>query len=131
VVKILNISEGSTIAMHAAMLLSKGSGQPVTTHEAAESMKVSAAHLSKVFQRLAKAGIVHAVRGPKGGYLLGRPLTEIRLLDILEAVEGPMKLNRCLMTMPRCGDDGCMLGGLLDSINSQVLQHFEKRLSEI
>jgi len=130
-VRILNISEGSTIAMHAALLLSKGPGKPVTTNDAAESLKVSAAHLSKVFQRLAKAGIVHAVRGPKGGYLLGRPLSEIRLLDVLEAVEGPMKLNRCLMTSPRCGDDGCMLGGLLEDINRQVLQHFEKRLSEI
>lgn len=130
-VRILNISEGSTIGLHAALLLSKGTGEPITTCEAAESMKVSAAHLSKVFQRLAKAGIVHAVRGPKGGYLLGRPLSEIRLLDVLEAVEGPMKLNKCLMTVPRCGDDGCMLGGLLESINKQVLQQFEKKLSDL
>jgi Rrf2 family protein len=130
-VRILNISEGSTIAMHAALLLAKGPGKPITTNDAAENLKVSAAHLSKVFQRLAKAGIVHAVRGPKGGYLLGRPLSEIRLLDVLEAVEGPMKLNRCLMTTPRCGNDGCMLGGLLENINTQVLQHFEKRLSEV
>ena len=130
-VRILNISEGSTIAMHAALLLSKGPGKPITTNDAAETLKVSAAHLSKVFQRLAKAGIVHAVRGPKGGYLLGRPLSEIRLLDILEAVEGPMKLSRCLMRAPRCGNDGCMLGGLLENINAQVLQHFEKRLSEV
>jgi Rrf2 family protein len=130
-VKILNISEGSTIAMHAALLLSKGTGKPITTNDAAQELKVSAAHLSKVFQRLAKAGIVHAVRGPKGGYLLGRPLSEIRLLDVLEAVEGPMKLNSCLMSVKRCNGDGCMLGGLIDNINKQVLQHFEKRLSEI
>ena len=130
-VRILNISEGSTIAMHAALLLSKGPGKPITTNDAAETLKVSAAHLSKVFQRLAKAGIVQAVRGPKGGYLMGRPLSEIRLLDILEAVEGPMKLSGCLMKVPRCGNDGCMLGGLLGNINTQVLQHFEKRLSEV
>jgi len=130
-VRILNISEGSIIALHAALLLSKGTDEPTTTSEAAEQMKVSAAHLSKVFQRLAKAGIVRAVRGPRGGYLLGQPLSEIRLLDVLEAVEGPMKLNPCLLNAPRCGDDGCMLGGLLGTINNQVLQHFEKRLSEL
>jgi Rrf2 family protein len=130
-VRILNISEGSTIGLHAALLLSKGTGEPVTTAEAAEEMKVSAAHLSKVFQRLAKAGIVNAVRGPKGGYLLGRPLSEIRLLDVLEAIEGPMKLNKCLLSSPRCGNDGCMLGGLLETINTQVLQHFEKKLSDL
>ena len=95
-VRILNISEGSTIAMHAAILLSKGPGKPITTNDAAESLKVSAAHLSKVFQRLAKAGIVHAVRGPKGGYLLGRPLSQIRLLDVLEVAEdvGVIELDR-------------------------------------
>ena len=42
-----------------------------------------------------------------------------------------MKLSRCLMNSPRCGDDGCMLGGLLENINKQVLQHFEKKLSEV
>ena len=125
-VRILNISEGSTIAMHAALLLSKGPGKPITTNDAAETMKVSAAPPLQGVPEAAKAGIVHAVRGPKGGYLLGRPLSEIRLLDVLEAVEGPMKLSRCLMTTPRCGDDGCMLGGLLENINTQVLQHFEK-----
>ena len=54
-VRILNISEGSTIAMHAAILLSKGPGKPITTNDAAESLKVSAAHLSKILQRLARA----------------------------------------------------------------------------
>ena len=130
-VKILNISEGSTIGLHAALLLSKGTGEPTTTAEAAKALKVSAAHLSKVFQRLAKAGIVTAVRGPKGGYLLGRPLSEIRLLDVLEAIEGTMRLSDCLLHTPRCGTDKCMLGGLLGTINKQVLEQFQKKLSDL
>ncbi|MDD5657542.1 MAG: Rrf2 family transcriptional regulator [Elusimicrobia bacterium] len=128
-VGILNISEGSSIALHAALHLARAEGEPITTLEAAESLKVSAAHLSKVLQRLGKAGIVRSVRGPRGGYLLGKPLQEIRLLDILEAIEGPMRLGRCLMSEPRCGQNGCMLGDLLDTINRQVLQQFEKPLS--
>jgi len=128
---ILNISEGSTIGLHAAVHLSKGKGEPVTTKDAAEAMKVSAAHLSKILQRLAKSGIVTAVRGPKGGYFLGRPLSEIRLLDVFEAIEGPLKLRSCLLSHPRCGVDGCMLGDMLKDINQQVIQHFEKRLSEL
>lgn len=130
-VGILNISEGSTIGLHAAVHLSKGSGEPITTKEAAESMKVSAAHLSKILQRLARAGIVKAVRGPKGGYLLSRPLNDIRLLDVFEAIEGPLKLSRCLLSQPRCGIDGCMLGDMLGQINKQVVQHFERKLSEL
>jgi Rrf2 family protein len=130
-VNILKITEGSVIALHATLLLAKGPGKPVTNQAAAKELGVSVSHLSKVLQRLGKAGIVRAMRGPMGGYILSRPLAEIRLRDILEAVEGPIKLNGCLLTAPQCGSDGCMLGDLLDSINSQVLQHFEKRLSEI
>jgi Rrf2 family protein len=128
---ILNISEGSKIGLHAAVHLSKGNGQPITTKEAAQALKVSAAHLSKIFQRLARSGVVKAVRGPKGGYLLNRPLSEIRLRDVFEAIEGPMKLSRCLLSQPRCGMDGCMLGSMMADINKQVAEHFEKRLSEL
>ncbi|MDD5655627.1 MAG: Rrf2 family transcriptional regulator [Elusimicrobia bacterium] len=127
----MNISDGSTIAMHATLLLSKHKDEPITTAEAAETLKVSAAHLSKVFQRLAKAGIVRAVRGPKGGYLINRPLSEVKLRDVFEAIEGPMKLKPCLLKEPHCGIEGCMLGSLLNNINQQVVQQFDKRLSEL
>ncbi|HAM35029.1 MAG TPA: Rrf2 family transcriptional regulator [Elusimicrobia bacterium] len=128
---ILNISEGSVIALHAALLLAKDPGQAITTNEAARTLDVSAAHLSKVFQRLAKSGIVKAVRGPKGGYRLGKGLSEIRLRDIFEAIEGPMQLSRCLLSQPRCGLRSCILGSLLESINEQVARQFEKRLSQL
>ena len=128
---ILNISEGSTIGLHAAVFLAKTKGEPVTTKGAAEAMKVSAAHLSKILQRLTKAGLVQAVRGPKGGYLLGRPLSEIRLLDVFEAIEGPIKLKNCLMRHPRCGRDGCMLGSMLEEINKTVIRHFKRKLSQL
>lgn len=125
------MSEGSTIALHAALHLGKGQGAPVTTHSAAEVMKVSEAHLSKILQRLHKAGIVKALRGPKGGYVLNRPLTQIRLLDIFEAIDGPMKFNSGSITAPNCETDGCMLGSLLNEVNKLVVQRFELCLSEL
>ena len=130
-VGILNISEGSSIGLHAAVHLARNPGEPVTTKEAAQAMKVSAAHLSKILQRLARAGIIRAVRGPKGGYLLSRPLAEVTLRDIFEAIEGPLKLRDCLMSRPCCGQSGCMLGDMLWEINRQVVKHFDKPLSEL
>jgi Rrf2 family protein len=130
-VNILKLTQGSVIGLHVTLLLSKGSGQPIATEAAAKELGVSAAHLSKVLQHLGRAGILRAVRGPKGGYIPGRPLSEIRLRDIVEAVEGPIKLKNCLFPTPRCDNGGCMLGDLLESVNSQVLEHFEKRLSDI
>jgi Rrf2 family protein len=128
---ILKISTASVIGVHAALFLAKGTRRPLTTKAIAEGLKFSAPHLSKVLQHLAMAGIVRATRGPGGGYMLIRPPSEIRLRDIVEAIEGPIQLNICLFTTPRCGNDRCMLGDLLESINNQVLQHFEKRLSRI
>ena len=128
---ILRITEGSVIGLHVTLLLAKSPDQPITTEAAAEKMKASAAHLSKVLQRLGKAGIIRSVRGPKGGYILNRSLSEIRLRDILEVMEGPIRLSNCLRAAPNCGTDGCMLGDLLKSVHSQVLKHFDKRLSEI
>jgi Rrf2 family protein len=128
---ILKISTASVMSLHVTLFLAKSSGQPFAAKTLAEEFKFSTAHLSHVLQRLAKAGSVHAARGPGGGYVLGRPLSEIRLRDILEAIEGPIKLSNCLRTSPSCGDNGCMLGDLLESLNNQMLQHFEKRLSEI
>lgn len=127
---ILKISEAAVIAIHAAALLAKNLKKPVTTGEAAATLEVSAAHLSKVFQRMAKTGLVKPVRGPGGGFILNKPPREIRLEDILESIEGPVRLTNCLMGTPKC-DNRCILGGLLDSVNKQVAEKLETRLSEI
>ena len=62
---------------------------------------------------------------------MSRPLSEVKLRDVLEAVEGPIKLEKCLRGNPVCDRDACMLGDLLESINAQVLRAFERRLSDI
>lgn len=127
---ILNITQASIIAMHAALLLAEGPGKPVTNEAAAKALRVSGCHLAKLLQRLAKAGIVRSLCGPKGGYILNRPLAEIRLRDILEAVEGPLKLQRRMPSKPRV-NDGQVLEDFLDSVHNQVIEHLERNLSEI
>ncbi len=129
--KILNMSQGAVLGLHAVMCLSKSDGQPVTTQEAAELLKVSPAHLSKIFQRLGKAGLVKALRGPSGGYLLQKAPSAIRLRDVFEALEGPFPMNRCLLSRPRCAWDKCMLGTMLQDVHQIVARQFEKRLSDL
>jgi len=53
-------------------------------------------YLAKIFQDLAKEGLVHSHRGAKGGFSLARPAEQITLRQIIEAIEGPIALNRCL-----------------------------------
>ena len=128
---ILKISQGSVLALNAVRLLATSAGKPMTTKGAAGAMAVSEAHLSKMLQRLGKAGIVSAVRGPNGGYLLAREISELRLLDIWEAIEGPLDHGPCRVGLPECRRGGCVVAGFFDALGSEVLRHFEKRLSEI
>ncbi len=50
-------------------------------------------YLLKVLQQLVRANVLRSKRGPRGGFTLGRPLSEISMLDVIEAVEGPMRAN--------------------------------------
>lgn len=67
---------------------------------AAEGLPES--YLAKIFQDLAKEGIVRSHRGAKGGFSLARPAGEITLRQIVEAIEGPIALNRCLASWEGC-----------------------------
>lgn len=73
--------------------------------EMAVEVDVSQALLAKIFQNMSKLGLVKSYRGAGGGFILGRPADDISLLEIVEAVEGPIVLNRCLLRPGICDRD--------------------------
>lgn len=123
---ILRISEAASIALHAAASLAESTDRMVSMQELASTLKVSANHLEKVLQRLAKAGVVEGFRGPKGGYRLSRPAESTTLLDVYEAIEGKMALHGCLLGNRACKPEECILGGLAASVNQQVTEYFSR-----
>lgn len=70
--------------------------------EIASDIGVSQTFLAKIFQEFGKAGLVKSFRGTGGGFMLGRPVDKITLLDIIEAVEGPIALSQCILTQGSC-----------------------------
>jgi len=129
---ILNISEATAIGLHAAILLAEMRNIRLSARQMSKILQVSQAHLAKVLQLLNKAGIVSAAYGPAGGYTLARLPEEITLLDIYQAIEGPMKPSNCLLKKRICNGKKCFMGGLITSINKQMYEHFSKtRLSEL
>jgi Rrf2 family protein len=68
----------------------------------AKEQDVPPRFLAKIFQALAKAGVVKSHRGAKGGFSLARPAAEITIKDVIEAVEGPLQLNICLVAPGEC-----------------------------
>lgn len=67
----------------------------VRIKDLSEFQGISESYLSKTFSKLAKAGIVQASPGVKGGYSLGRDSKEISFWDVIEAVEGKESLFQC------------------------------------
>jgi Rrf2 family protein len=56
----------------------------------------------KILRKLVAAGIVRSYKGSQGGYEIAKPLDEITVYDILETIEGPLTLNRCILADHPC-----------------------------
>ena len=82
----------------------------------------------KILRKLVAAGIIKSYKGTQGGYEVARPLEEITLNDVIETVEGPFQLSRCLKNSYGCCQEGsCVFRGIYNDISSDVQQ----RLSSI
>ncbi len=123
---ILAISDAASLALHTAAVLAADPDRRRSAREIVGVLGVSHAHLAKVLQRLARAGLVRSVRGPAGGFSLGRDPAAVTLLDVYEAVMGPLRPSRCLLGRPVCAAGGCVLGGLLRRVDHDVRGYFER-----
>ena len=70
--------------------------------EISENESIPEKFLAKIFQNLTKSGLVKSHRGAKGGFSLGKPAQKISIKELLECVQGPMYLNRCLSSSDYC-----------------------------
>lgn len=74
----------------------------VMAGEIAEAENMPEYFFSKIFQNLAKAGIVNSSRGSSGGFSLARPPEQISLFDVLDAIEGSLCVSRCVDNPASC-----------------------------
>lgn len=70
--------------------------------EIAEAEAIPKPFLAKILQALSKKNLIRSSKGPSGGFMLLKPLNKITLLDVIEAVEGEISLNRCLVEGNGC-----------------------------
>lgn len=70
--------------------------------EIAERQRIPAHFLAKIVPRLARAGLLHTSLGARGGIALGMPADQITLLQIIEAIDGPFRLNLCSLDPSEC-----------------------------
>jgi Rrf2 family transcriptional regulator, cysteine metabolism repressor len=80
---------------------------PVSAREIAERQSIPPRFLEQLFVSLRRAGIVAAVRGAHGGFALTRDPSEITVLDVVEALEGPLQASVC----DGSRESGCVKSG--------------------
>ncbi len=124
---LLRISEAFGLAFHAmAYLVASPKDRPVSAGELAGIFDVSEAHLAKVLQRLARLGLLSSKRGPKGGFFLNENSEGASLLDIHDAVDGPLDPNTCLLNDHLCKPGTCVMEKLLRSVYDTVSSRMDE-----
>ncbi len=99
----MEITQETDYAVRCILFLSKtGSKKPVVIETIAAEMCIPGSFLAKILQKLTKAGIAKSFRGNKGGFQLSKGPRHISLLAVVEAIEGPIAMNRCTIHPERC-----------------------------
>jgi Rrf2 family protein len=97
----MQITRQADYAIRAVMYLATlKTGQRAATSQVAQEKNIPPSFLAKIISQLSIAGLLHTSRGARGGVTLARAPGEITLLDVVEAIDGPITLNECV------GDDG-------------------------
>lgn len=127
---ILKISDAASIALHSMTYVALHCDEPVCSKDIADSFGVSINHLSKVLQRLVKAGLLYSTKGPLGGFELAKKCEDITFLEIYEAIDGKISAGCCLFGRKLCNCDECIMGDFINKTNKSVRDFFgNKRLS--
>ncbi len=97
----MQITRQADYAVRAVYFLAKlGKNERAATSRIAKEQHIPPSFLAKIISQLSIAGLLHTSRGARGGVSLARPPEEINLLEVVEAIDGPIRLNECV------GDDG-------------------------
>jgi Rrf2 family protein len=107
-------------------------GKATQIKDIAERQAIPPRFLEQIFQDLKRAGLVSSKRGPRGGYQLSRPASEIRVGDIVRALEGPIALTTDGTKEPAEGDatSRAVTEELFTELSTQIEACFDGRTIE-
>src|SRR5262249_27140372 len=126
----MKLTRASSYALHALeYMAARRQDTPVASHHIAQARGIPELYLLKVLKSLVSAQILRSLKGPNGGYRLARPATKITMLEVVEAVDGPIRgqalLNR------EGGKDGSGLEPRLEAICDQAAVLLRNRLAKV
>ena len=123
----MEITQQADYAVRAILDLTlRPNGERASCEEIARRQGIPVAFLTKICSRLAADGFVQSQRGVNGGVWLARPAQEITLLEVVEAIDGPILLNECVSPNGACtfGDD-CPMKPIWCDTQAELVQRLK------
>jgi Rrf2 family protein len=110
----MQITKQADYALRAMLYLAKlPPTQRAATSQIAEEQAIPPSFLAKIISQLSIAGLIHTSRGARGGVSLAVSPEKISVLDVVEAIDGPLALNECTLNPYACpAGEGCPLHSL-------------------
>ncbi|MFQ5804563.1 MAG: RrF2 family transcriptional regulator [Candidatus Methylomirabilales bacterium] len=125
----MHLSRESEYGLKAMIYLAQEPPETVLTlSQIAEARDLPVGFLAKIFQKLARHGLLQSFRGRQRGYSLTRDASKIKLREVLEAIEGRDLFQRCLLWGHRSGDKNpCLVHRECTQIRTQLLEALEQK----
>ena len=102
-------------------------GVTMLLRDIALSGKVPETFLAKIFQKLARAGVLQSSRGAIRGYALARRPKDIKVKDIFLAIEGPDLFDRCVFWSDRCAESNpCPMHSQWKRVRQGIMKMMEQ-----
>ncbi|MBE0670006.1 MAG: Rrf2 family transcriptional regulator [Anaerolineales bacterium] len=101
----MQITRQADYAVRAVLHLARNGEARTATSMIAEEQRIPPSFLAKIVSQLSIAGLLHTSRGARGGVTLARAPKEITLLEVIEAIDGPIQLNECVGDTGTCAFD--------------------------
>lgn len=107
----MQITRQADYAVRAVSYLAKlGPNGRVATSKIAQEQDIPPSFLAKIISQLSITGLLYTSRGTRGGVSLARKPDEISLLEVVEAIDGPIVLNECVINPDACDlSDECIM----------------------
>jgi Rrf2 family protein len=119
----MQITRQADYSLRAMMYLAKlEPNQRAATRQIASEKQIPPSFLAKIISQLSIAGFIHTSRGARGGVMLARPAEEISVLDVVEAIDGPISVNECTISSAGCPFSGnCPLHDLWCGVQLEMI----------
>ena len=120
----MQITRQADYAVRAVLYLSQiGTDQRAATSQIAQEQAIPPSFLAKIVSQLSVAGLLQTSRGARGGVSLARPPEQISLLEVVEAIDGPILLNECVSAGGACQfGDSCPMKPVWCDAQAELVQ---------